>query len=555
MSNEIHQPRLKVCESPGVFRTVLLEKSPLTIGRHGSCDLRLTDPCVSRHHAEISKEEDQFKLVDLQSKSGTLVNGSKVSSCILHHADRIYFGKSELPQITFLVGPDEPQRSTQEIDTSSLFVSMAGGDLMNVARLLESARVFGTGLPLDDILDLVLDIAIEVTRAERAFLVLRDNSGNLQFKRGRDKTKESLKSEQFKISNTILRQVVTTGQKAVLLDSGSNLPETDSILELDLRTIVCLPLRRLEIGEPSVPSREEDSVIGALYLDSRSHIEPFSKIGEGILDSLAGDVTAVIENARLLRAAREKEKMENELSTAYEIQNILLPTIDKRLEFFEAFGCTNPSRYISGDFYDLFPLPNGNFAIAIADVTGKGVPAAILSSMIQGMLYAEANQQKSAADMMKKINTYLFRRLHTERFATLFFAELNPNGELSFVNAGHNPPFRVTQNGHCEELATSGLLLGAMDTFQYEEKTITLVSGDVVCLFTDGITEAKAPDGDFFGEERLGQLLLNNRQKPLKEIGDEILRAVDEHSGGGPRMDDITILLLRFGTQTSLYAS
>ncbi len=200
-------------------------------------------------------------------------------------------------------------------DTPSMILSVAGSDLKNVSHLLEVARLLSGTAPLHEILDMVLDTAIEITRAERAFLVLKDPSGEPKIERGRDKTKQSVGAETVNISTTVLKQVMDSGEKVFMSDvQGPNkFAVSESMLNLELRTIICLPLKQFGILDSSTSAFGDQKVIGALYLDGKKATESFSKISQGILDSLATDATAVIENARLLRDVREKERLEVEL--------------------------------------------------------------------------------------------------------------------------------------------------------------------------------------------------------------------------------------------------
>lgn len=542
-------PKLKISEQPKVFHTVDVDKTPFTIGRHGGCSLKLTDPCVSRYHAEIRQEDGHFKLIDTKSKSGILVNGIKVESCVLNHGDKIQFGGGSLPEVVFLTRMEtEEEKPLLSSGILSVAGSLHGKDLLNISKLLESARLFSAGLPLGEVLDLVLDTALDITKAERSFLVLKDEHGKINFERGRHRDHRPLSKEDFMISSTVLKQVVDSGRKLLLSDNmaAGPLAQAESIADLELRTIVCLPLKRMEVIDSFKTSGAPLEVIGAMYLDSTAATERFSKISEGILDSLAGDATAVIENARLFRQTRAKERLELELATAQEIQAALLPQINEPYEFFQAFARNLPCRHISGDYFDLIKLPNGSYAFIIADVAGKGVSAAILGSIVQGFLFAEMQQISSLKECIEKANRYLVHRTDAARFVTLFSAVLDPDGGLTFVNAGHNPPLLIRSDGHVEELAAAGVVLGVLEAARYEEKKIRLHPQDLVCLFTDGVTEAPDSNGQLFGEDRLKKLLKTNFTQPLREVVEEIIDSVAEHSSDAPRSDDVTLLVFRY---------
>jgi phosphoserine phosphatase RsbU/P len=376
---------------------------------------------------------------------------------------------------------------------------------------------------------------------------LKDEEGEPHYERGRDHNKTSLPASEFKISRTTLKQVMESGERVFLTDAqGQQNKITDSMLNLELRTIVCIPLKRFSIFDSSVSYTPGQEIIGALYIDTRKAGLTFTKISEGILDTLASDATSVIENVRLLKQAREKERLEMELATAHEIQSILFPKIRGSYGFFEACAQNLPSRHISGDYYDLMKLPDDSYAFVIADVTGKGVSAALLCSMVQGMLFAEAQKNGSLGDCLEQVNKYLVKRTQSNKFITLFFGCISEDGKLRFVNAGHNPPLVVHMDGKVEELYSASVVLGAFDFAKYQEESVSLSPGDLVCLFTDGVTEARDRNGEMLGEEFLKDFLPPRRDEPTERIVESVFQSVARHSAGTQQTDDISVFILRY---------
>jgi len=540
--------RLRISDSEDVVRTIKLEKFPVTIGRQGGNDVVFHDPCVSRQHAQILLENGDYHLRDLGSKGGTYVNGERIEDHILVHGDSINFGKNNYPLLHFLMRDDPATDLPSKQDTQSLHWSLAGMDMVNVSRLLESSRYMSAGLPLSDILDLVLDMAIEVTGAERGVLMMTQDQDEFRVERARDNRKKPLPIGSFRISQSVLKRVVQSASKVMLMDNQSDdALQSDSVADLDLRTIVCLPLRSFEIRESFATMMSRPKIIGAIYLDSKSASDKFSRISEQILDTIAADAASVIENARLLKESKEKERLQAELSTAREIQAAILPEIREKYEFFEVYTHSTPSRQIGGDCYDLIPLKDGSYGFSIADVAGKGIPAAILGAMVEGVLWAEAKMHPSLATCIASLNDYLVEKTKSNRFVTMFYCTLQPNGELRFVCAGHNPPLILrAADQKIEELSTAGMALGLFAGAQYEEKSTQLEKDDVLCLFTDGATEATSPTKDLFGEERLKALLSANADRGLREIIEEIVDAITTHTAGAPPSDDLTLFLIRY---------
>jgi serine phosphatase RsbU (regulator of sigma subunit)/pSer/pThr/pTyr-binding forkhead associated (FHA) protein len=543
-------PRLKLRDARGDERIIPLQKSEFKIGRLGENDLKINDPFVSRVHAQIMRDGDQYRVEDCHSKSGTFVNNERIQTQTLKHGDKIRLSQNEFPELVFLIEseilPAEPLLST--IHATSFFdVSTTSNDLQHVSRFLERVRQFSGGVPLHEILDVVLDIALEITRAERGFIILLDEARKLQFQRGRNNQKQNLNESQFLVSNTVLKEVIETGIKQSMSGAALNgFPQAESIAALELRTVVCLPLRQAQSFESSGIFNSKLNVLGALYLDSRKATGALSSISEGLLESLANDVSAVLMNAKLLREAREKEKLEFELNTAREIQESLLPEIQGNYGSYEACAQNSPSRRISGDYYDLIQLPDGRTAFVIADISGKGVSAAILTSLVQGVLFIEISRHENLVESIGNVNRFLVQRSNMGKFVSLFIGVLHPDGKLSYINAGHNPPFLVHSSGDCIELEAKGMVLGVIEQAVLEERTTDLKPGDVLCLYTDGVTEAHAPGGELFGEDRLRTTLITNRSSNAESILQSVIQSVTTHTANLPRNDDLTLLIVKY---------
>ncbi len=542
-------PRLKLRESSGDVSIIQLNKDDFKIGRHSENDLKIRDPFVSRVHAQILREGNQFRVHDCESKSGTYVNGERVKSQTLNHGDRIQLSHNEFPELIFLTSDDVVPSETflSSVYATSLFkTSTSASDLQHVSRFLESVRQFSAGVPLHEILDVVLDNALEITHAERGFIVLLDDSKQIRFQRGRNNKKEYLNEDDFRISSTILKQVLESGKKQIISDVEQEpYPQAESIANLELRTLVCLPLRSMKGSDVSSIDVKQD-VMGALYLDSRQATEALSTISEGLLESLANDVSAVLTNAKLLREAREKERLEIELNTAREIQESLLPEIRGNYGKYQAAAQNIPSRRISGDYFDRIQLSGDRTVFVIADVSGKGVSAAILTSLVQGILFIEISRLENLTEAISNVNRFLVQRSNLGKFVSLFIAVLHPDGKLSYVNAGHNPPFLIHQSGDSAELAAKGMVLGVVEQASFEERTIELNSGDLVCLYTDGVTEAHSPDRELFGENRLREALIKYQDLDAENILENVLQTVADHTADIPRGDDLTLLIVKY---------
>ena len=377
------EARLEVTDALG-RRVVPIAKAPFEIGRRETNDLRLAGSEVSRDHAEIVADGDRFLLRDKSSRYGTYVNGDQVSERALVHGDRVRLGRSGGAEMVFLVADSE-----QVVERST---TTAIGDLRQIAALLEGLRALGSGRVLDDVLTLVLDSAIDVSGAERGFIMLATPTGELEFKMARSRGHATLPGASFATSRKIPEEVFRTGQPRLVADllDGELANVHMGTVALGIRNVLCVPLKLVRYVDNKAEAIGEERRIGVLYLDSREKGSLLSSSTRAALETLATEAAVAIENARLYRETMEKAKMEQEMRIAAEIQQALLPKTGRVGTFFTAAAASLPCRSIGGDFYDYVDLPEGGLGFALGDVAGKGPPAALLSAMMQGMFAAQA---------------------------------------------------------------------------------------------------------------------------------------------------------------------
>ena len=361
--------------------------------------------------------------------------------------------------------------ATQSPASSDKHTTSAVGDLRQVAALLEGLRALGSGRVLDEVLALVMDSALEVTGAERGFIMLAsaENENELEFKIARGRGRVTLSGKGFETSRKIPEEVFATGQEKIVADllDGDLANVHMGTVALGIRHVLCTPLRLVRyLDKADMPNVEKR--IGVLYLDSRERGALLSRAARAALETLATEAAVAIENARLYRETLEKARMEQELRIAAEIQQALLPEPRRKGAFFEAVGQSVPCRSIGGDFFDYVDLPNGAFGFAVGDVAGKGAPAALLTAVLQGVFASQASSGSSPSETLSRVNIALIRRAIESRFATALYAIIGPNGELTYCNAGHNPPMVFGRNG-VERLEKGGLILGLFEHATFEE--------------------------------------------------------------------------------------
>src|ERR1051326_5453767 len=528
-------PRLVVTDALG-RRIVAIDKPLFTIGRRSETDLRLPGADISRVHAEIVLDNGSCIIRDKQSRFGTFVNGERMTERELAHGDQIRLGQAGDTEIVFYV--DEEGHSQEKSAIS------AATELRQMAALLEGLRALGSGRVLEDVLTLVLDSAIDVTRAERGFIMLA-NRDELEFKLALARGKGRWSGKTCETSRKIPEQVFSTGQQTIvedLLDGDLAQLHTGTVA-LGIRQVLCTPLRLVRFVEKA-EQRGADESIGVLYLDSRDRGLK-SQSAQSALETLAGEAAMAIENARLYKEVLEKAKFEQELKVAAAIQQSLLPPGSRDGAFFSTAAASIACRAVGGDFFDYVDLPTNQFGFIVGDVAGKGSPAALLAAAVLGMFSAEATYQKSAAELITRLNHGLFRRAIEARFLTTFYGILGKDGSLTYCNAGHNAPMLVSTSG-VRRLETGGVVLGLFDHAAFDEETVTLQAGDLLVTFSDGVTEAMNPAGEEFTDERLIAAIQAHKSKPLKDVIECVLNDVRTFCAGATQSDDITLVMVRF---------
>jgi len=522
----------------GERRVVPIDKPAFAIGRRTGNDLCLTNTDISRDHAEIVQVDERYVLRDRGSRFGTFVNGTQVSEHDLRPFDVIRLGRSGGVELVFLVGELLPPPKT-----STTFV----GDLHQLAILLDGLRALGSGRVLDDVLALVIDAAISVSGAERGFILLEgEEKGRLEAKLGRRRGGATLPGKTIEASRKIPEQVFATGQTQVVADlmMGDLADLHQDTVALRIRDVLCVPLKLVRYVD-TLEAASEPKQIGVLYLDSHERGSIITPAAASAVEALATEAAMAIENARLYRSAIEKARLDEELKIAAKIQQMLVPQARRTGSHFDAIGTTVPCRAIGGDFFDYVDLPSDGFGFTVADVAGKGAPAALLTAVLQGGFSAQASFGVSPAETLARLNLLLFRRSIDSRFATMLYAVLEPGGRLTYCNAGHNPPF-VVHDGDVRRLEKGGLILGLFEHATYEEETVPLAPGDLIVAFSDGVSEALDLEGVEFGEDRILAVLEANRRADPPQILDRLIAAVREFSTGAPQSDDLTALVVRY---------
>jgi serine phosphatase RsbU (regulator of sigma subunit)/pSer/pThr/pTyr-binding forkhead associated (FHA) protein len=555
-------PRLEWNESPERRETFQLTLPEILIGRRADAQIVLTHPVVSRQHARITREDHpdgtKWVIVDLQSSHGTWVNGSRIDRRPLHARDRIRLGEQGVEMLYLEEGESQLSSSTSLLDGLGVERSMRrlagipeepGGhsELEKISCLLDLHYSFGKAFSAEKTFQHILQSALTISGAERGFIMRRASfvadagSGrDFRFEVGLDGFGRLLDSSEFHTSGTVVERAVKTGQ-SVFMTQGidGDLAGSESIVAMALRAIACMPLVAV------TPETDVTIVMGILYLDSRKHMHSLSGLDEKLLTRLAHEAGHVLEKIEMVVTLAEKKRIEQELAVAEETQRSLLPQSLPEVEPFRIRAFSRPTRQLGGDFYDFIKVPDGLLTGVLGDVSGKGIPAALLSSLTIGALNMEFRSTAKAGAVLGAVSRVLCEKTPAHRFVTMFLFQLAADGKGHYISAGHNPAYLFrAATGKVEELPSGGMPMGMFPFAQYEPVALELKPGDILLVYSDGLTEAENDRQEDFSEERLLNLVCAEAPKGVEEMEKTLLSELDRFTQGAMQTDDITFLLL-----------
>ena len=549
----------------------------ITLGRSARNDLCIPDPFASRVHAEVRREGDEYFLQDLGSANGTLYNGGSVEGTVpLTSGGRIQIGETE---IVFDDGTYHSSMGATMITDNSATslpeatIALASGDRTTSGLLeaIEGARakpektvaqrveregdllalISKVGITLlasstlDETLEQIVSLVFEAVPADRCLLMMRDEGSEemrVAVARLRDRVGEV---GEIRVSRNVMDEVVIRG-KSVLTSDAQHDPRfaSGTMVLQGVRSVLAVPLGVSE------------KVFGIIYADSPIAEGRFTEDHLKVLTTLASVAAIRVENARLTEARFQQERLERELQLAMEIQQRFQPTASPQIPGYEFQGISFPCYEIGGDYYDFIQRDDGRLVIALGDVSGKGTAAALLMSSLHAAIHAQTGSHDTIVETVSAVNKYLAENIPPNRFVTLFYAELDPgSGAVSFLNAGHNPPLIVHAAGTVEQLASGGLPLGIRADADYREGRTHMQRGDVLVIYSDGVTEAASPSGEEFGPTRLYEVVSRNVDASAAGIRDRIESALTKFSQGTKAADDITLVIVKRQAETRQLAA
>ncbi|MCI0455971.1 MAG: SpoIIE family protein phosphatase [Gemmataceae bacterium] len=517
------------------------------IGRDPGCDIVLGLLLVSGRHAAVFHEEGAYYLQDLGSRNGTALNGMPIRGRVrLGENDRLALpaqaGTSPRVDLVFHEALSAPPAELEPAPTEALeqIVSMldvAGGPREEVAAeaklraVLEIARTLGNSLDLEEVLPKILMSLFTIfPQAEHGFILLRDpSSGQLGPRaiRHRDGPLATRSASPPSISRTVVNHALTTRQAILSADAGTDarFDSSQSIRGLSLRSVLCVPMFS-QAGEP----------LGVIQLDTRDRLNAFRPEDLDVLLCASTQAARAVELAHLHQEQRD-------LEAATRIQHSFLPDQRPAIPGLHFFDHYSPAKHVGGDYYDYVPLPGDRLAVALGDVAGKGVSAALLMARLSATARFCLATSATPAQAARRLNADLARAFGDDRLVTFVVAVLDLSTfTMTLVNAGHLPPLRRRADGSVESVGegAAGLPLAGIDR-PYEQATVPLEPGDTLLLYSDGITEMRNPAGEFYGQNRL-RAAVRAAPVEVEALGEAVLADVRQFAADRPQGDDLTLV-------------
>jgi phosphoserine phosphatase RsbU/P len=541
------RPELSIQIPGGETKMVPLQGDRLTLGRSRTSELCFADDTgLSRHHLTFENDADGWFIVDLGSKNGTLLNDQPLrTKTRLRPGDRIAAGHLVIVFGATNGGPENVvvfDHSAAEAASASTVVTSLEGALADqtilqpaggngaaqIKALVRAGRELADNRPLPELFPLILDLAIEAVGAQRGVLITLEGD--------RLAVRAHKGGESFRISAGVRDRVLREKTSVLVRDAqlDPDWGKRHSIVQSRVRTLMAAPLQA------------KDRIIGLIYVDSPFYIREFTKDDLSLLTVMANVAAVRIEHARLAEVEQAERMMARELERAASIQNSFLPERAPSVPGLELGGYNAPCRTVGGDYYDFLAFPNGGVALALGDVSGKGMPASLMMMALQARVQVMAPESADLASMMTRLNEITTANCPPGCFITFFFCTLDPaTGKLLYCNAGHNPPIVIRADSRAEYLSVGGPVLGVLAGARYEEVPVTLERGDLLVIYSDGVTEATNPQDEEFGEERLADLLRQHSTEPASAVIQAVTEAVAAWTQGAPPADDVTLVVAR----------
>lgn len=522
---------------------------PLTEGRHVlgrslDCPFCVDHPGVSRRHLELVVSGETVLVTDLGSHNGTSINGSRIEEpTSIIAGDRIRMAEVTLRLTDNDLSADDLYAPEADAlaQTGLLWDEIRSPRKPRVGEhrdrfqvLVDAGELLAVCRPLDELFELVLDLVERTIKPQRILLLLVEESDDLTMRAQRFQGTGS--GDRLMLSRTMVDKVMTEKAAFVtanaLLDSRFN--EQESIIAQGLHSAMAAPLF------------DNESVIGLLYADTADRQTSYTEDDLRTFSILANLSAVKITQARVAELEEEQRRLKRDVEAAREILDQILPETVNQAAGYELHAFWKPCFTVGGDLYDTQLLPDGRLAFLFGDVSGKGLGAALLVSHIMPIVRLLAEELWLPERLINRLNRDLWRSTDSVHFVTLFFGILDPtDGKIVYVNAGHNPPLHLRRDGQVDALDSTGMAAGMFESSEYSQGELILQPGEVLALYTDGVTEAENQDEEAFERERLSEILVRERDRSPAEIAVQVMDELCRFRGGDCFDDDVTMLLIR----------
>jgi sigma-B regulation protein RsbU (phosphoserine phosphatase) len=467
----------------------------------------------------------------------------------------VEFGAQDSYQLHFALDGLELKRLMEQVGGGEAPAAPlgVGSNLAKLRAILDLARTLQSSFSIDEVLVSVVDTALTITGAERGFLLLRSTpDAPLETRVARNKRGQNLRETDLRVPREVIRRALEHRRELLSMNfeplGADETRPQNSIVDLELRSVICVPLVRIRAGQSNATSVmvTGNETVGVLYMDSRVMAADLAGGNRELLQTLAIEASTVLENARLLQEEQSKHQLEDELRLARTIQQSLLPRSLPSDGWLRASGSSLASHEVGGDYYDVTRVSSHCWSAVVADVSGKGVSSALLASLLQGSLITVTEHPEAMGRRMERLNRFLLERTGGEKYATVFHALLHEDGRMLYVNAAHCPPMVVRANGERSELEVSGMPVGLVETAEFLVVEQHLAPGDKIVIYSDGVTEAQNLESAFFGKKRLREVVQAHATDSCAAIHDAVQDAIAAFTEGAAQSDDITLLVLEF---------
>lgn len=430
-----------------------------------------------------------------------------------------------------MAAPDHESVRMQKLEEENLRLRRAVEEL---SVLNELAAAIGALNNSEEVIRKIISRSLRAVGAEQGVITLVEEEPNQPMKTLIRTQVSSSEQDQFHFNQALLGWMILNKKPLMVNDPSDDDRFRAVPWDSSVHSVLCVPMLT------------RSALKGVLSVYNKKGSGGFSQDDQRLLAIIAAQSAQVVENARLYEEERSLMKMQEEFKLASQIQTDLLPKQSPGYHGYDIAGATFPARTVGGDYFDFIPIDDNRLAICLGDVSGKGLPASLLMANLQASLRSQTYNGNSVRECIARCNHHLFQSTSPEKFATLFYGVLDTQtGKLTYCNAGHEPPFLLSENGQAVRLKEGGTMIGIMDSFPFQEAEITFKPGDMLIVYSDGVSEAMNSDKEQFGEARLSESLAQNRGAGAGQLIEQLVKAVRAHAGGAPQYDDITALVVK----------